>query len=251
MKKLITLMLVAAVILACESRKTGEEDQSKNNIAESAPAKPNQLTVEQQAEGWKLLFNGENMDGWRTYKGKENDSWEVVDGALHCKPEEEAQKRADLLTEDQYANFELAFDWKVAPGDNSGVIYRATEEFDQPYLSGPEYQVIDDKGYPDTLSVTQTSGSNYDMHAAPDDKTINPPGEWNTGRIVVNDNHVEHWLNGAKVVEYELNSEEWKKLKDGSKWKEAKGYGVAPRGHIDLQDHGGEVWYRNIMIKTL
>lgn len=246
-------MFAVVIFGACQSPKG--EDQNQSDTTSTAPVSEatsqNQLTEAQKADGWKLLFNGENTDGWKTYQNKENDSWQVVDGALHCKPAEAAEKRADMITVDQYENFELAFDWKIAPTDNSGVIYRATEEFDQPYLSGPEYQVIDDKGYPDSLKDTQTSGSNYDMNAAPADKSINPAGEWNTGRIVVNGNHVEHWLNDAKVVEYEFNSPEWKKLKAGSKWKDAKGYGAANKGHIDLQDHGGEVWYRNIMIKTL
>ena len=256
MKIFVTLMLAVAMLGACESKKSGEEIQTETNGEQASTQAEaqniaNQLTEAEKTEGWKLLFNGENMEGWRTYKGHENDSWEVVDGTLHCKSDEAAKKRADILTTDQYADFELSFDWKIAPGDNSGVIYRATEEFDQPYLSGPEYQVIDDKNYPDDLTPTQTSGSNYDMHAAPEDKPINPPGQWNTGKIIAKGNHIEHWLNGEKVVEYEINSEEWKKLKAGSKWKDAKGYGIAPRGHIDLQDHGGEVWYRNIMIKTL
>lgn len=253
MKRLGTFILALVIFGACESRKNNAEEDQTDTTATAARATPqqNQLTEAQKAEGWKLLFNGENMDGWKRYKNRENDSWEVVDGTLHCKADSLAKKRADILTVDQYANFELVFDWKIAPGDNSGVIYRATEEFDQPYLAGPEYQVIDDKGYPDKLSPTQTSGSNYDMHAAPDNKQINPPGEWNTGKILVNGNHVEHWLNGSKVLEYELNSPEWKKLKAGSKWKDAKGYGASAKGHIDLQDHGGEVWYRNIMIRSL
>lgn len=246
-------MFVAVVFLACESKKSGEENQSEANTDESArnTQTKNQLTEAQETEGWELLFNGENMDGWRTFKGKENDSWEVVNGTLHCKPKEEAEKRADILTVDQYEDFELAFEWKIAPGDNSGVIYRATEEFNKAHLSGPEYQLIDDKGWDGDLSPAQTTGSNYDMHAAPDDKPINPPGEWNSSRIVVNGNHVEHWLNDAKVVEYELHSPEWQELKEGSKWKDAEGYGAAEKGHIDLQDHGGEVWFRNIRIKTL
>lgn len=249
-------MLAAFVFTACETQKNDQENHDEGNEANaqetaSQTETHNQLTEAQEKEGWKLLFNGRNMDGWKTYKDRENNSWEVVDGTLHCKADSLADKRADILTVDQYADFELTFDWKIAPRDNSGIIYRATEEFDQPYLSGPEYQVIDDKNYPSKLTPTQTSGSNYDMHAAPADKKINPPGEWNTGKIIAKGNHVEHWLNGAKVVEYEFNSPEWQKLKAGSKWKNAKGYGIAPKGHIDLQDHGGEVWYRNIMIKTL
>ena len=251
MKKILTFLLAVIILASCESRKSTDEDQSDTTAMAPAPPADNQLTEEETAEGWKLLFNGENMDGWKKYQKRENDSWEVVDGTLHCKSDTVAKKRADILTVDQYANFELAFDWKIAPTDNSGVIYRATEEFEQPYLAGPEYQVIDDTGWPDSLTATQTSGSNYDMHAAPDNKSLNPAGEWNTGRIVVNGNHVEHWLNGSKVVEYELNSPDWQKRKAGSKWKDAKGYGASAQGYIDLQDHGGEVWYKNIKIKTL
>jgi hypothetical protein len=255
MKKFATLILAVSVFAACDSKKSGNDETAADSTATTAaqpqPKSENQLSDAQKTEGWKLLFNGENMDGWKTYKNKENDSWEVVDGTLHCKPDTVAKKRADILTVDQYGNFELAFDWKIAPTDNSGVIYRATEEFDQAYLSGPEYQVIDDKGYPDKLSPKQLSASNYDMNASPEDQKVNPPGEWNTGRIVANGNHVEHWLNGTKVVEYEINSADWKKRKQASKWKNAKGYGASATGHIDLQDHGGEVWYRNIMIKTL
>lgn len=253
MKRISIFIIAAAILGACQPKQNTEENQTDADSPAtlSQTHTDNHLTDAEQADGWKLLFNGQNMDGWKTYQGRENDSWEVVDGTLHCKQDTVAKKRADILTVDQYANFDLVFEWKIAPTDNSGVIYRATEEFEQPYLAGPEYQVIDDKGYPDKLSPTQTSASNYDMHAPPDNIAINPPGEWNLGRIVANGNHVEHWLNGAKVLEYEINSDDWKKRKNGSKWKDAKGYGASAQGHIDLQDHGGEVWYRNIKIKTL
>lgn len=247
MKKIAIMLFAVVLFAACDSKKAEQGDQAET----AEPTGPNQLTEAEKADGWKLLFDGTSMAGWKTFKNKENDSWEVVDGTLHCKADSLAEKRSDILTVDQYGNFDLVFEWKIAPRDNSGVIYRATEEFERAYLSGPEYQVIDDKNYPGELSATQTSGSNYDMHAAPEDKAINPPGEWNTGRILANGNHVEHWLNDQKVAEYEINSEDWIKRKAESKWKDAAGYGIAPKGHIDLQDHGGEVWYRNIKIKTL
>lgn len=250
MRKLVILMFAGIIFGACNSPKT--EDQNESDTTAAAPVGDNELSEAQKSDGWKLLFNGNNTDGWKFFKGKENDSWEVVDGTLHCKAQSAAEKRADLRTVDEYENFELAFDWKIAPGDNSGVIYRATEEFDEPYLAGPEYQVIDDRNYSGgKLKDTQVSGANYDMQAPTDTTAVNGPGEWNKGRILVNGNHVEHWLNDVKVVEYELNSTEWKALKAGSKWKAAKGYGAAKKGFVDLQDHGGEVWYRNIMIKTL
>jgi hypothetical protein len=254
MKALLTSILAVALFGACQSPKSGnanEADTTISAVSLPAPAGDNQLSEARKAEGWKLLFNGQNMDGWKTYQGKENDSWEVVDGTLHCKPAEAAKKRIDIHTTEQYGDFDLEFDWKIAPKDNSGVIYRSTEEFDHAYSSGPEYQLIDDKGWPDKLSPAQLTGSNYDMNPAPENRKINAPGEWNTGRILAKGNHVEHWLNGEKILEYELHSPEWQKLKAMSKWKSAGGYGASAQGFIDLQDHGGEVWFRNIRIKAL
>jgi hypothetical protein len=199
----------------------------------------------------KSLFNGKNLDGWRFYKDKENNSWEVAaDGSLHCKPFDGNEKRANLITADQYENFELNWEWKISAQGNSGVMFRVTEEYDEPYLSGPEYQLLDDIGYPGKIEDWQKTAADYGMYTAPSAKTKSV-GEWNTSKIVVNVNHVEYWLNDAKVVEYELGSEDWQKRKAASKWNEAVGYGAAKKGHICLQDHGGEVWFRNIVIKAL
>jgi hypothetical protein len=253
MKRIFTVFTLSVMMMACQPSKK-ESDTTADSTAKPAevPAADNQLTAQEQAEGWVLLFDGQTTNGWRIFKGKENDSWEVKDGTLHCKPFNEGgtNKRADLMTNEQYENFELVFDWKISPQGNSGVIYRATEEYNEPYATGPEYQVLDDEGYPGDLKEVQLTGANYDMQVATN-KKVNPVGEWNQGKIVVNGNHVEHWLNGSKVVEYELNSDEWKKQRDGSKWKDFPGYGTAKKGHIDLQDHGNEVWYKNIKIKAL
>lgn len=238
----ISLLLVAGC-------KTGDkntemnEDPMANTASEQTASNP-------AGEGWTLLFDGQTMDGWRTFKNQENDSWEIVDGTLHCKPFDDAKKRADLMTVNQYGDFELAFEWKIAPQSNSGVIFRVTEEYDQPYFTGPEYQVLDDGGYPGEVKEENFSGGNYDMHA-PVNKKLNPVGEWNTSRLLVDGNHVEHWLNGDKVVEYEIGSEDWKNRKAKSKWNDVEGYAVPTLGHIDLQDHGNEVWFRNIMIREL
>ena len=256
MKKLI-FPVVAGMFLfaACQSNKTESDTAQDTTQVATEPAEPvqNQLTDAQKSEGWKALFDGQSLTGFRFYKNKENNSWEVVDGALHAKQDtSKTAKRADLVTVDQYENFELMFDWKVPAGGNSGVMFRVTEENDAPYLSGPEYQVIDDKGWPgDPLKDTQLSGSNYDMHAAPANKKLNPQGEWNSSKIVVNGTHVEHWLNGEKLLEYELKSDDWKKRKNASKWKDAKGYGMAPKGLIAFQDHGQEIWFRNVFIKPM
>jgi hypothetical protein len=198
-----------------------------------------------------LLFNSKNLDGWRFFKDKENNSWEVAaDGTLHCKPFDGNEKRANLISVDQYENFELNWEWKISPQGNSGVMFRVTEEFDEPYLSGPEYQLLDDVGYPGKTEDWQKTAADYGMHTAPDAKP-KPVGEWNSSKIIANGNHVEYWLNATKVVEYEIGSEDWKKRKTTSKWNEAIGYGAAKKGHICLQDHGGEVWFKNIYIAKL
>jgi len=197
------------------------------------------------------LFDGKSLAGWRTYQHKPADSWFVKDGLLSNKGNKDPQtKHADLISEKEYSNFELSFDWKIAPQANSGVMYLVTEEFPSAYLSGPEYQLIDDKGYPSKLEDWQKAGANYAMDVPSTDAT-KPAGEWNHSVIIVNKAHVEHWLNGKKVVSYELWTEEWQQHKKEGKWKDAKGYATAKKGHIALQDHGGEAWFKNIMIKEL
>ena len=234
----LALLFLSAMLAACGTK-----------TETSAPAAPNTLTEEQQKEGWVLLFNGTDLTGWRAYRNDTIDCWDVQDGAIHCK-DTTATKRGDLVTVDQYDNYELAFEWKVSPGGNSGVIYRVSEENPAPYLSGPEYQVIDDTGYQGDLTELQKAAADYDMYAT-SEKVAKPAGEWNTGKIVVNGNHCEHWLNGVKVVEYEMNSDDWKARKDQSKWKDVAPYGQTVKGHIDLQEHGHEVWYRSIMLRKL
>ncbi len=255
MKKLITLLFLAA---ACSPAKKENQEQVEipevAEVAVASSALPT-LTDAEKTEGWKLLFDGQTLSGWQDFKGRKNNTWEVQDGTLHCKALNEKVKgdgdeRGDIMTTEEFGNFELAFDWKISAQGNSGVMFRVTEEFDQPYYSGPEYQVIDDIDYPGKLTEKQKTGANYDMHFV-EKKKLNPVGEWNSTKIVANGNHIEHWLNGEKIVEYEVGSEDWKKRKKESKWNEWKGYGASPKGHIDLQDHGSEVWFKNIRVRTL
>lgn len=201
---------------------------------------------------YHTLFDGKTMDGWRSYQNKPQDSWSVVDGMLYCKGSltDKSDRRADLITTKQYENFDLSLDWKISPQGNSGIIYLATEEFPSSYLSGPEYQIIDDINFPEKLEDWQKTGANYAMDAAPSAHP-KPVGEWNNTRIVVNKGHVEHWLNGEKIVEYQLRTDEWQKKKANGKWKDAAGYGTSTNGHIALQDHGSEAWFKNIKIKEL
>lgn len=237
MKKIVSLLVVVAVALGLYSFYSPEQK------------KDNTLSKKEKKDGWVLLFDGSSSKGWHYYKNQQADDWSVQDGELFCKAEG-VKKRADLVTDEIYENFILDIDWKIAAKENSGIIYRCTEDNGASYESGPEYQLIDDIGYPDKLHESQYSASNYDMNA-PTAKVAKPAGEYNHTRIVVNKAHVEHWLNGVKVVEYEFWTPEWEATKAKSKWRDVKPYGMSKAGKIALQDHGGGVWFKNIKIKRL
>lgn len=209
----------------------------------------NTLSKEEKKAGWQLLFDGRSTAGWRPYRNQASEGWEVKDGQLHCK-EGKLAHRSDLMTTGQFGNYELVFDWKIDKGFNSGVIYRVEEGDRATYETGPEYQLIDDEGYPEKLEDWQKSGSDYAMHP-PSVIAAKPQGEYNYSKIVVNGAHVEHWLNGKKVVDFDLWTPEWEALKAKSKWKDARLYGMIRRGHIALQDHGGGVWFKNIKLRPL
>jgi hypothetical protein len=210
----------------------------------------NTLTKKEIKEGWKLLFNGKDLTGWKYFNGGPVTSWKVEEGIMKNSGVG-SDSGGDIVTLDQFKNFELVLEWKIAPKSNSGIFYHVQEGISKAiYESGPEYQLIDDAGWPGKLKDSQASGANYDMNPPVGGK-VKPIDEWNLTRIVVNGPRVEHWLNGVKVVEYELWSEDWKNRKEKSKWKEVKTYGIAPSGHIGLQDHGGLTMFRNIKIKPL
>ena len=178
---------------------------------------PNTLSSKEKQEGWQLLFDGKTLNGWRTFKNQAG-NWKIENDLL-CSHTADSGN-ADLITANTYENFEIDIDWKISAAGNSGILYLVTEDYDQTYLSGPEYQLIDDDGFPEKIEDWQKAGANYAMQA-PAVKAANKPGEWNTTRIIVNNGHVEHWLNGKKIVEYDLWSDEWKKQKANSKWKDA------------------------------
>ena len=207
---------------------------------------PNTLTPDEEAVGWRLLFDG-TLSGWKGYRREDvPGGWTVQGDALAFTPGVEA---GDLMTVDQYGDFELVFEWKVLEGGNSGVFYRATEAERSPYWTGPEYQVLDNERHADGANPETSAGSNYALHAPAEDVT-RPAGEWNRARIVAKGADVEHWMNGVRLLTYELWSDEWRETVMRSKFSEWPGYGMAPRGHIGLQDHGDPVWYRNVKIRV-
>jgi hypothetical protein len=213
---------------------------------ERPQAAPNTLTAEEKNAGWRLLFDGKTLEQWRGYKQESVPAgWSVRDGAIAL-----TGKAGDLVTRDQFQDFELQLEWKISPGGNSGIFFHVTEGAGAVWETGPELQVLDNATHADGKTPETSAASNYALQASTRDAT-RPVGEWNEVRLVVKGPHVEHWLNGLKVVEYELWSPEWESRVKASKFKEMPTYGRARRGHIALQDHGNPVWYRSIRVKTL
>lgn len=205
----------------------------------------NTLTAEEKAAGWRLLFDGKSTAGWRAYGADSMPSgWQAVDGSLT-----RVSRAADIITKEQFGDFELSLDWKLEPRGNSGIFYRAVEGLEWIYHGAPEYQVLDDAGHRDGQNPLTSAGSDYGLYPAPRG-VVKPAGEWNSTRIVARGAHVEHWLNGQKVVEYEQGSPDWAKRVAGAKFAAWPQYGKAMRGHIGLQEHGGRVEFRNIKIRV-
>ena len=202
--------------------------------------------TETAAGGWRPLFDGRSLDAWRGYRrDRVPDGWQVVEGAIT-----RVAPAGDLITRDIFGDFELALEWMIAPGGNSGVMYRVTEAAAHTYQTGPEMQVLDDAGHPDGRSRLTAAGAVYGLYPAPP-RVVKPAGEWNAVRIVARGEHVEHWLNRVQVASYVIGSRDWEARVGASKFRDWPGYGRAEAGHIALQDHGDWVAYRNISILTL
>ncbi len=206
----------------------------------------NTLTSAEQAAGWRLLFDGRSTTGWRGYREQAvPNGWKVADGTLM-----KTDATGDIITTDQFGDFELAIDWLIRPGGNSGIFYRGSEEFDRVYWSAVEYQLLDDATAPDGKNRLTSAASAFALYAAPAG-IVKPAGEWNSTRIVARGARVEHWLNGQKVVQYELWSPDWEAKVKASKFSQWPKYGRGRSGHIAIQgDHEGVLALRNIKIRT-
>ena len=220
----------------------------------SCTTEQNTLTQDEIADGWQLLFDGKTLNGWRDYNGTElTVPWHVVDGCIQAKGSG-SDASGYIVTDKEYENFILSWDWKLSKGGNSGMLYHVVENpaFKVPYVTGPEYQLIDEPNFPEPLEEWQKLGVDYAMHLPDKSKMkVNPQGEWNNSKIVFDNGHVEHWLNGEKILEFEAWTDDWFAKKNSGKWAGASEYGLAKKGVICLQDHGYPASFRNIKIKEL
>ncbi len=246
---------LALTTLACGVRYDAEEGAEVLETGSEATAH-NTLTPQEEAEGWVLLFDGESTRGWRGYnqEGFPEEGWAIGDGNLIVFASDGSEEGlgGDIVTDASFSSFELVFDFNVSPVGNSGVFYRVQEvPGAEMWHHAPEFQVLDDTAYIEmgTMDMHKhLTGDNYDLHASRVTAS-NPIGEWNTGRILVDGNHVEHWLNGQLTVSYEIGSPEWTDLVAASKFAPYEGHGLAPSGPIGIQDHGHEIRYRNLKIR--
>ncbi|HET9425551.1 MAG TPA: DUF1080 domain-containing protein [Gemmatimonadaceae bacterium] len=220
---------------------------SAQSVSEPPPP-ANTLSARERAEGWKLLFDGKNLlTHWRAYKADTiGPAWRIVDGILT-----KTRPGDDIVSREQFGDFELAFDWKVSPRGNAGVFFRANESESKIYWTAPEFQIADDSLTPDSRNPLTAAGAAYGLYPAPRG-VAKFAGHWNTSRIVARGSHVEHWMNGVKTIEYEAWSPDWKAKVAASKFSAYPNWGLARSGLIGIQgDHGGTLELRNIKIREI
>lgn len=231
-------LIVASVLYSCE------EPSSESDAAETSD-----VVEESKSSDWIVLFDGSNLDAWRNYQQDTiSDMWKIEEGALILT----GSGGGDIITKETFGSFDLELEWKISEAGNSGIFYHIVEadSLGKVYLSAPEMQVLDDERHPDGKLPSHRAGSNYDMQPCSEVAT-NPVGEWNKARLLFNNGHVEHWLNGVKVVEFDQGSPAWAEQLANSKFGTWAMYAKGEEGHFGLQDHGDQVWFRNIRVKRL
>ena len=261
LKKTTNILAVFSllILIGCTAN-----SQKKVNTETATKPTINTLTETEKEQGWILLFDGKTFDGWRGLGSPTvpEGHWLIENGVIHkvengkvpVKADGQPLEGGDLMSIDTFQNFDLTFEWKISEGGNSGIKYNVSEEISARGGShsalGFEYQVLDDKGYPEKLKPSQYSASLYDLIAAKNIQ-LKPVGEFNTGRILLDGNHGEHWLNGVKVVEYELGTALFDSLYQKSKFVKHPDFPEKRAGHIVIQNHSDDAWYRNIKIRRL
>ncbi len=247
MKKFIIVLSVAFIINGCKSSKVTSMNGQQNT-----------LSPKEKNNSWELLFDGQTTNGWHTY-GRQvaGKSWKVEDGVLHLDAASKKQfttpEGGDLATDQEFDNFDLKLEWKISKNGNSGVMIYVMDDavkYPEPYYTGPEMQVLDNNGHPDGKIYKHHAGDLYDLIASPKDAS-KPVGEWNYVEIISRNGKLDFYLNGEHTVNTTMWNDNWRKLVAGSKFKAWPDFGTFKKGRIDLQDHGDDVWFRNIKIKRL
>lgn len=256
MIKLIAV-LFSATVISCNSSKVAKTTSPEVSTMD-ASANSNSLTAQENTDGWQLLFDGTTTKGWHTYGydsvGK---GWIVTDSTLHLDvatindwPKNESK---DILTNEEYDNFDFKTDWKIAPAGNSGILFYVNEnkpKYKTTYETGPEMQVLDNAGHPDAKIIKHRAGDLYDLISS-SSEPVKPAGEWNHAEIISKDGKLDFYLNGIHIINTTMWDDNWRQLVAGSKFKSMPDFGTFKKGRIALQEHGEEVWFKNIKIKKL
>lgn len=236
----LSFYLVAALLASCSTPKqTGMQTSETNNAA---------------ADGWISLFDGKTTAGWHTYnKTGIGNAWKVQDGALFfdAAARKGGAQGGDIVTDEEFDNFHLQLEWKISPNGNSGVIFYSKEDpqYGAMWHTGPELQVLDNNGHPDAKINKHRAGDLYDLITSKE--AVKPVGEWNKAEIVANGGKLDFYLNGQQTLSTTMWDDNWRQMIAGSKFKDMPAFGTVRKGRIGLQDHGDDVWFRNIRIKRL
>ena len=254
----LLLPAFAAAVFACGAMEGRDGAASAKSEIRASKTEGDAPDVASAPATTDLLAGG-TLDAWHKYGGGDvGEAWSVSeDGVLHFDASDKTDGRVngggDIVTDEDFGDYELTLEWKIAPGGNSGIIYNVVEEdgLDYPWLTGPEMQVLDNERHPDAKIYKHKAGDLYDLVSASDSLAVRPAGEWNEARLVNRAGAVAHYLNGVKLVEYDNTGDGWREMIAGSKFKDMPRFGEATEGKIALQDHGDEVWYRNIEVRAL
>jgi len=260
MIKIFSTVIAAACMVACnnKSASTGSTATGADTTKPATETPANTLTDAQKADGWQLLFDGQSTKGWHRYGGKPvGSAWKIADGTIYLdttiKENWQVKDGGDIVSDEEFENFHLKLEWKIAKDGNSGImfyVHEDTAKYKWPWETGPEMQVLDNNGHPDSKIIKHRAGDLYDLISC-SKETVKPAGEWNLAEVKSVNGKLELFLNGENVVTTQLWDDAWKKMVAGSKFVKMPDFGTYKKGHIALQDHGNTVWYRNVMVKRL